>query len=192
MGKNADFGFHDGFQTGHFVSFADTGFENTQLISRFELPKGDGESKLRIITFRGATNAQLRFEQPTEPVFYNGFAIAARDANHWYVKLLSVRRRQVLQSPQRIIHSYKAALKPAFIGEKIVVHHKSAHPRLVHCVYIINPISASCAQSKKSSPVRQGNASTVVGQLVHIVAKTGFKQAAAGDFYDLVEAKAHG
>ena len=164
IGKHADGGPNYWLQSSHFVGLRDTRFKNAERVGFVQLMHRQGYAHLGIVAFWTSGNHKIGGGRPSaqqlrQPLFYNGFAIAACNAHHRNLKLLPVFSRFLLKRLPHIIDYPKRCIDQQFplVPPGRSLHHKLPYPALIQVRNVLMTIVSVAPNGKKNAVCGVGN-----------------------------------
>lgn len=113
----------------HLVRFGYSGFENGQVVLLRHLPYGERNANLGIVAVGTSHNIEIVAKQRVEPLFDDGFAIGAGDADDGVVELRAVAQGEGVEGGEGVGYNEEIT-----VGVKVdrsgVGDHKVVHARL--------------------------------------------------------------
>lgn len=111
IGQDADGGSDDVGEGLHLVGFGDAGFEDGQVMVLRHAPDREGHADLGVVAVGTSHDEEVVVEHSVEPLFDNGFAIRAGDADDGVVELGAVVLGEGLQGGEGIAHNEEISLR---------------------------------------------------------------------------------
>ena len=143
IGEYTDIGLDDMPQGSHFTRHADARLEECDFRTLVEQPHRQRNAHLRVVTAWRPRDHHLGREQLEEPLFHDGFSIAACNTHHRDIESVAVTFGQPLQCHQRVLHLQEIGVgieRRPLLGH--LLHHEVAHATRIQVVDILVAIVA--------------------------------------------------